>query len=328
MTPEELANIRVYEKANPSVVNIDTSIVQYDRFFMSATPGQGSGSGSVIDKRGHILTNFHVVEGAQKIEVTFASNNSYPAKVVGHDAEQDIAILQVDAPAAELVPIEMGRSDNLRVGQQAYVLGNPFGLDGTLTTGIISSLNRTLGSRIEGRSMKSIIQTDAAMNPGNSGGPLIDSSGRMIGMNVAIASNSGQSAGVGFAIPVNRITQMIPDLIKNGRIVRPDHGIVAVMETDLGLKLVKVNPGGPADAAGLRGYQMIRERRKQGNVVYETTRIDRNSADYIVAIDGQPVEGYSDLLDKIDAHKPGETLMLSVLRQGELVKVPLTLGST
>ncbi len=328
LSPEEQANIRVYEKANPSVVNIDTSIVQYDRFFMSATPGQGSGSGSVIDKRGHILTNFHVVEGAQKIEVTFASSNSYPARVIGHDAEQDIAILRVDAPADELVPIELGRSDNLRVGQQAYVLGNPFGLDGTLTTGIISSLNRTLGSRVEGRSMKSIIQTDAAMNPGNSGGPLIDSSGRMIGMNVAIASNSGQSAGVGFAIPVNRIKQMIPDLIENGRIVRPDHGIVAVMETDRGLKVVKVNPGGPADAAGLRGFRIVRERRKQGNIVYETTRMDRNSADYIVAIDGVPVEGYSDLLEQIDKHEPGDTLMLSVIRDGNQIKVPLTLGST
>jgi S1-C subfamily serine protease len=328
LTPEELANIRVYEKANPSVVNIDTSIVQYDRFFMSAVPGQGSGSGAVIDRQGHILTNFHVVEGAQKIEVTFASNNSYPAQLVGHDAEQDIAVLRVDAPESELAPIEFGRSDNLRVGQQAYVLGNPFGLDGTLTTGIISSLNRTLGSRIEGRSMKSIIQTDAAMNPGNSGGPLLDSAGRMIGMNVAIASKSGQSAGIGFAIPVNRIKLMLPDLIENGRIVRPDHGIVAVMETDRGLKVVKVNPGGPADAAGLRGYRVVRERQQRGNLVYETTRMDRNYADYIVAIDGQPVEGYSDLLDAIDAHKPGDTVMLTVIREEKTIKIPLTLGAT
>jgi S1-C subfamily serine protease len=328
MTPEELANIRVYKLANPSVVNIDTSIVQYDRFFMSPIPGQGSGSGSIIDDQGHILTNFHVVEGARKIEVTFASNNTYSATLIGQDAEQDIAILKVDAPAEELKPITLGRSDYLRVGQRAYVLGNPFGLDGTLTTGIISSLNRTLGSRVEGRSMESIIQTDAAMNPGNSGGPLLDSAGRMIGMNVAIASKSGQSAGIGFAIPVNRIRQMIAELIEHGRIERPDHGIVAVVETEQGLKVVKVAPGGPADTAGLRGYRVVRERRRQGNMVYETNRMDRNHADYILAVDGEPVSGASDLLDLIAAHEPGDEVVLTVLREGERLRVPLTLGST
>jgi S1-C subfamily serine protease len=216
LTPEELINIRVYEGANRGVVNVLTRTVNYDGFFMLPTPGEGAGSGCVLDKRGHILTNYHVVEGANKISVTLqGGDESYDGELIGEDPENDIAVLKIDAPPEALFPVPIGVSDSLRVGQRVFTLGNPFGLEGTLTTGIISNLNRTLPSRT-GREMKSIIQTDAAMNPGNSGGPLLDTSGRMIGMNVAIATKSGQNAGVGFAIPINRIRQIVPQLIEHG----------------------------------------------------------------------------------------------------------------
>ena len=188
MTPEEQTNVYVYEHANPSVVNINTRSVQIDHFFRMQRESEGSGSGAIIDQAGHIITNFHVVDGANQIEVTLASNQSYPATLIGEDKEHDIAILKIEAPQSELSPIVMGTSGMLRVGQRVYVLGNPFGWDGTLTTGIISSLNGDLPSRVPGRTMKSLIQTDAAMNPGNSGGPLLNTNGEMIGMCVAIAS--------------------------------------------------------------------------------------------------------------------------------------------
>src|SRR5262249_19800599 len=182
-------------------------------FPMISAQAEGSGSGSIIDKNGHVLTNYHVVEDAQDIQVTLFNGKPYAATLVGYDAGHDIAILKIDAPAEVLFPITFGMSQNLKVGQRVYALGNPFGLERTMTTGIISNLNRTLPSRVEGLDMQSIIQTDAALNPGNSGGPLLDTSGRMIGMNVAIATKSGQNAGLGFAIPVSRIARFIPDLI-------------------------------------------------------------------------------------------------------------------
>ena len=255
LTPEELTHIHVYELTNRSVVNVNTHFESHDRFFpMLSAQAEGAGSGSVIDKDGHILTNYHVVEDAQQIQVTLNDAKSYPASLVGFDADHDIAILKIDAPADQLFPITFGTSQNLKVGQRVYALGNPFGLERTMTTGIVSNLNRTLPSRVEGREMQSIIQTDAALNPGNSGGPLIDTSGRMIGMNVAIATKSGQNAGLGFAIPVSRIVRFIPELIAKGKIIRPDLGIVNVMETDKGLQIVRINPGGPAERAGLHGW--------------------------------------------------------------------------
>ena len=209
-------------------------------------------------KRGHILTNNHVIEDARGIQVTL-NGKEYDAELVGTDPDADIAVLKIDAPAEELYPVPIGTSDNLQVGQRVYTLGNPFGLEGTLTTGIISNLNRTLPSRTGGE-MKSIIQTDAAMNPGNSGGPLLDTSGRMIGMNVAIATKTGQSAGVGFAIPINRIRKIVPQLIEHGKVVRADIGIIAVNEMDQGLQIVQVNRGGPAERAGLRGWKLVRRK--------------------------------------------------------------------
>jgi S1-C subfamily serine protease len=327
LTPEELTNVRVYEGANRGVVNVDTRTVSYDRFFMLPSEGEGAGSGSVIDKRGHILTNFHVVENASEIQVTLPNGKPYEAEIVGADPDQDIAVLKIDAPTSELFPVPVGTSDGLQVGQRVYTLGNPFGLEGTLTTGIISNLNRTLPSRT-GREMKAIIQTDAAMNPGNSGGPLLDTSGRMIGMNVAIATKTGQSAGLGFAIPINRIRKIVPELIEHGRVVRADIGIVRVMEMNPGLRIVELNRGGPADRAGLRGPEKVRRNVRRGPLVYTVEQFDRSAADIIVALDGEPVETASAFLEKIEEHRPGDTIVLTVLRGGERVDVSVELGSS
>ncbi|MEX0611798.1 MAG: trypsin-like peptidase domain-containing protein [Pirellulales bacterium] len=328
LTPEELTNIRVYEGANRGVVNVLTRTTNYDGFFMLPTPGEGAGSGCVLDKRGHILTNYHVVEGASKVSVTLpGGKESYDGELIGTDPENDIAVLKIDAPPEELFPVPIGMSDNLQVGQRVYTVGNPFGLEGTLTTGIISNLNRTLPSRT-GREMKSIIQTDAAMNPGNSGGPLLDTSGRMIGMNVAIATKVGQSAGVGFAIPVNRIRQVVPQLIKHGKVIRADIGIVAVRELDSGLQIVRTNRGGPAEEAGLRGWKPVRRRVTRGPLVYDVERQDPSAADTIIAVDGQSVNSASGFVEKIEEHQPGDRVVLTIVREGRQMQVPVTLGAS
>jgi S1-C subfamily serine protease len=321
-----LTNIRVYEGANRGVVNIVTRTMGHDRFFMLPIPGEGAGSGSVIDKQGHILTNNHVIEDARAIQVTLPNGNDYNAQIVGADKVQDVAVLKIEAPSEELFPVPIGSSDNLRVGQRVYTLGNPFGLEGTLTTGIISNLNRTLPSRADGHEMKSIIQTDASMNPGNSGGPLLDTSGRMIGMNVAIATKTGQSAGLGFAIPINQIRQIVPELIKHGKFVRADIGIVAVAETDKGLQIVQTNQGGPADQAGLQGWKIVRRKVVRGPIAYTVPQEDRSSADIIIAVDDQAVDEASDFLEKIEEHKPGDRVVLTILRQSQTVQVPVVLG--
>ena len=330
LTAEELTNIHVYDIANRGVVNINTKFDSYERVFMMMipTPGQGSGSGAVIDRAGHILTNYHVVEDAGEIAVTLSGGKVYPARLVGHDAEHDIAILKIEAPADELYPIAFGNSEELRVGQRVYALGNPFGLEGTITTGIVSNLNRTLPSRVKDRELKSIIQTDAALNPGNSGGPLLDTSGRMIGMNVAIATKSGQNAGLGFAIPINRIARYVPELIASGKITRPDIGIVAVMETPEGLQIVRTNENGPAAKAGLRGWQVVRRQVRRGPFVETQQKQDRSAADVIVAVDGHSVTTTSALIEAIESHKPGERIVLTVVRGGQRQQVPVTLGAT
>ncbi len=328
LTPEELTNIRVYDGANRGVVNVLTKTVSYDRFFMLPSPAEGAGSGSVIDKQGHILTNYHVVEDASQVWVTLpGGKDPYKGELVGEDPDNDVAVLKIDAPPEELFPVPIGSSENLRVGQRVYTLGNPFGLEGTLTTGVISNLNRTLPSRT-GREMKSIIQTDAAMNPGNSGGPLLDTGGRMVGMNVAIATKTGQSAGLGFAIPINRIRQIVPQLIAHGKVVRADIGIVAVKEMDKGLQIVQVNKGGPAEKAGLQGWKNVRRRVTRGPLVYDVERQDPSGADIIVAMDGQPLESGAAFLEKIEEHQPGDRVVLTILRQGRQLQVPVTLGAS
>jgi S1-C subfamily serine protease len=226
-----------------------------------------------------------------------------------------------------LYPISFGSSDNLKVGQRVYALGNPFGLEGTITTGIISALNRTL-PRDSGRELQSIIQTDAALNPGNSGGPLLDTSGRMIGMNVAIATKSGQNAGLGFAIPINRIARYVPELVATGKITRPDIGIIAVKETDQGLQILGTNDGGPAAQAGLRGWRIVRRQVRRGPFIQTQERQDDSNADYILAVDGEPVKTGNALIEAIEAHKPGDRLVLTILREGQPQQVTITLGAT
>ncbi|QDT72179.1 S1C family serine protease [Lacipirellula limnantheis] len=326
LSQDEHRNISVYETANRSVVNIDTKTVAIDPMFMMQREAEGAGSGAVIDRDGHIITNYHVIDGAQQISVTLASNDVFPAELVGGDKEHDIAVLKINAPAEVLFPINMGASEHLRVGQRVYAVGNPFGWDGTMTTGIVSSLNRNLPSRVDGRQMKSLIQTDAAMNPGNSGGPLLDGNARMIGMCVAIASRTGQNTGIGFAIPIDRIKSIVPELISNGRIVRADIGIINVMETKDGLVIRQVAEDGPAAQAGLRGGRVVMQQLKRGGfVLAEKPVLDYSQADRVVAIDGEELRTGVQFQDKLWSHRPGDVVTLTVVRSGERVDVPVKL---
>jgi len=326
LTPEEQVNIAVYEAANRSVVNVTTSGYQGDRIFFVPVPSQGEGSGAVIDKQGHIVTNSHVVEGADEIQVTLFNGKSYSARRVGADRNTDVAVVKIDAPADELYPVALGDSNRLRVGQRVFALGNPFGLERTLSTGIVSSLDRWIPSR-NGRKIRQIIQIDAAINPGSSGGPLLDSRARMIGMNTAIASKTGESAGVGFAIPASTIARIVPQLVKNGRVIRPDAGILRVAETEQGLLVATVAPGGPAERAGLQGPRVVHREKRQGPFIYHYQTIDPSSADLIVSVDGQPIKTRDDFLSAVEAKRPGEQVVLGIVRNGREVSVPLRLDA-
>ena len=321
LTAEEAVRVAVYESANRGVVNVDTTATRRDRFALLEFESEGSGSGAVIDRRGHVLTNLHVVEAADVIEVTLYDGETYPAAVVGADPVGDLAVIRVDAPAESLFPIPLGNGENLKVGQSAFAIGNPFGLERTMSAGIISSLDRSLKIR-DGRTVRGIVQTDAAVNPGNSGGPLLDSRGRLIGVNTAIASNSGQSAGISFAVPASLIRRVLPQLIKYGRAVRPETGITKVFRVPGGLLVLELTPGGPAERAGLRGPLVTRERRY--GLMME--KIDRSKADLIVALDGVSVENRDDFLGEVERHEPGDVVTLTVRRDGRPVQVPLTLG--
>jgi S1-C subfamily serine protease len=323
--PEERTNILVYEKANRSVVHITTKAAQRELLFLEV-PSEGAGSGSILDKSGHILTNYHVVEGAQEIRVTLHSGESYEAGIVGYDPPNDIAVLKINAHADELAPIELGDSSRLRVGQIVFAIGNPFGLERTMTTGIISSLNRSLPSKA-GRSMKSMIQIDAALNRGNSGGPLLDTRGRLIGMNTAIASSTGENTGVGFAIPVDAAKRVVPQLIAYGKVSRPESGISRVLESEQGLVIATLVPGGPAERAGLRGFRVVREQKRRGPFVYEDRRVDRSQADIVIAVDGEKATTADAYLSLIERHRPGEQAIVTVIRGKQLVDVSVTLGS-
>jgi len=327
LSPEERVNVSVYENVNRSVVNISTVATRPSAFMLLEYESEGAGSGSVLDKQGHILTNFHVVEGARDIQVTLFDGKSYEATPVGGDASSDVAVIKIEAPSESLFPVTFADSSRLRVGQRVFALGNPFGLERTLTIGIISSLDRTLPTR-NNRTVKSVIQTDAAINPGNSGGPLLDSHSRLIGMNTAIASRTGQSAGVGFAIPANMIQRVVEQLIEDGRVIRPETGIALVSRTERGLRIAALAPGGPAERAGLRGPKLIRERKRQGPFVYEYQTVDRSAADLIVAVDDQPITTADDLLTIVESKRPGEQVKFTVLREGRTLEVPLVLGES
>ena len=321
LSPEEAINVSVYEQLHKSVVNITTRSTRVDSFFFTEQTSEGTGSGSVIDSSGHIVTNWHVVADARNIGVTLYNGETYEARVVGYDPPNDIAIIKIDAPNGVLFPITMGDSSKLKVGMRVLAIGNPFELERTLTTGIVSSLNRSIQVQ-ENWSIKSIIQIDASINPGNSGGPLLDLHGRLIGINTAIASRTGQSAGVGFAIPVNLVSRVVPELIAHGRVYRAEIGIQRVFETEEGLLVERLTPGGAAEQSGVRGPTLLRQRR--GPFVFE--RLDRSSADLIIAVDGKKVQTVADFREAIESLKPGDIVQLTVLRQDQQINVRVQLG--
>lgn len=322
LTPEEQINVGVYDRVNKCVANITTKTVRTEGFF-NEVAAEGAGSGSVIDKSGHVLTNYHVVEDARQVSVTLFDGKTYDASFVGADPINDVAIIKIEAPADVLVPVTFGDSSNLRVGMKVYAIGNPFGLERTLTTGIISSVNRSLQIRGD-RTIKSIIQIDAAINPGNSGGPLADAHGRLIGMNTAIASATGQSSGVGFAIPVSLISRIVPQLIQKGKVIRPEIGISRVYQTEHGLLVAQLTPGGPAEKAGMKGPQLMRKRR--GPFVFD--RVERNTADLITEVDNKPIKTADDFLTIIESKNPGDNVVLTVIRDGKELRVAVRLTSS
>jgi len=319
LTPDEAAAAYVYEANNRSVANIATR-TGAGRFQLRENPTEDAGSGFVIDHAGHVMTNFHVIEDSDRIMVTLYNGETYDARPVGVDPINDIALLKIDAPNEELFPVVITDSNLLRVGMQVFAIGNPFGLERTMTTGIISSLNRTLPvSRV--RSIKSVIQIDAAINPGNSGGPLLDSQGRLIGMNTAIASRTGQNSGIGLAIPSNLISRVIPELIEHGRIIRPDIGIIQVLRTEEGLRILRLEPDGAAARAGLRGPSI--KRRQSGLITFEYE--DRGAADLIVGVNNKKTLKVDEFLSEIESHRPGDTVSVVIIREERPMKIDVTL---
>ncbi|QDV33311.1 S1C family serine protease [Tautonia plasticadhaerens] len=318
---DELNNIGVYESVNRAVVNISTSATV--RGLFQDAEVSGSGSGFVINDDGYILTNHHVVEGADVVQVGLFDGSVLDARVVGTDPSNDVAVIRVSAPAETLFPVVLGESSDLRVGQKVLALGNPFGLERTLTTGIVSSLDRSLEAQ-NGRMIRGVIQTDASINPGNSGGPLLNARGEVIGMTTAIYSKVGQSAGIGFAVPITMIKRVLRPLVEQGFVERATLGISRVYSLDQGLLVLGVEPGGPADRAGIRPLRVRYVR--EGPFV--RARIDPDSADVIRAIDGIRVESVSEMLTEVESHAPGETITVTVLRNGGSEEIEVPLGRT
>lgn len=323
---EELVSISVYENCNRSVVHIATKAIGTGAFAQLKVR-EGTGSGSILDINGHILTNYHVVESARQITVSLFNGSTYPAEIVGQDPDTDIAVLKIDAPSAFLSPLALGMSDSLRVGQRIYAIGNPFGLERTLSTGMISSLDRQIPSKT-GRSMRSLIQLDVTLNQGNSGGPLINTRGEQVGMNTAIISSDGDSAGVGFAIPASTILRIVPQLIQHGKVIRASIGISRVYETEQGLLIVTTVSGGPAETAGLQGVQLVKQIRKQGLFQVEHSYYDLSAADLIVAVNNERVKSADHFLSLIESRAPGEVVQIQVVRSGQETSVPVKLGNS
>jgi S1-C subfamily serine protease len=319
VTADEQDNIHVYNAVNKSVVNITTA--GEGGGFFGEESSTGTGSGFVIDKQGNILTNYHVVEGAGSLQVTLYDGSTHDAVVVGEDATNDVAVVRIKVPPDRLVPVSMGDSSKTMVGQKVLALGNPFGLERTLTTGIVSALDRSIRAK-NGRMIKGIIQTDAAVNPGNSGGPLLNARGEVIGMNTAILSQVGQSAGISFAVPINSIVRILKPLIEFGRVIRADLGVTRVFTTNEGLLVLSLAEGGPAEAAGI---EPIRARiyRYGGMPV---RRLDPETADLIIAVDGKRVRNVDELLTEVESHAPGDVVTVTVIRGGRAKDIPVTLG--
>lgn len=320
---EEQNNIAVYKKNIPSVVNVTSRAVTFD-FFYGLVPQEGQGSGFVIDKDGHILTNYHVIADARQVEVTLHNRKKYKATVIGTDPPHDLAVIQIKAP--DLVPSVLGDSRNLQVGQKVYAIGNPFGLAGTMTRGIVSSIRPV--REPNGATIDEAIQTDAAINPGNSGGPLMNWRGEVIGINTMILSSVGQNAGIGFAIPINTAKAVLNDLMTLGRVRRPALGVRTIaitpelademrLPTDHGLLIIQVTAGSAADQAGLRGGT---ERAYLGNTPIML------GGDLIVAIDGQDVGDEQDLSQMMNNHRAGDTVKITIYRNKRKMDVSVSLG--
>jgi S1-C subfamily serine protease len=317
----EQVPIRRFKEAAPSVVYITTTEERSRDFFgldVVEVPA-GSGTGFIWDEQGHVVTNFHVIQGAVRAYITLADGSHHEASYVGGAPDKDLAVLLLTKTPAKLRPIPLGTSADLQVGQAVLAIGNPFGLDQTLTTGVVSALGREIQSATR-RRISGVIQTDAAINPGNSGGPLLDSAGRLIGINTAIQSTSGSSAGIGFAVPVDTVNRIVPQLIARGRPVRVDLGFdpvpdawAANLDVPKGVIVGRVRRNGPADRAGLRGLT-----RQEGGWAL---------GDVILGVGGQPVQDLDRLLDLVETLEPGSAITLDVYRRGHRIKVPLTLAA-
>ena len=322
LAADELANIDLFRRVSPSVVHITTLSQQRDLFSMNVQQiPRGTGTGFVWDDQGHIVTNFHVIEGGTAAKVTMSDQTTVDASVVGYFPDRDLAVLKVSLPRNKLPPIAIGSSKDLLVGQRVYAIGNPFGLDQTLTTGLVSALNREIES-FNQRTIRGVVQTDAAINPGNSGGPLLDSAGRLIGVNTQIASPSGASAGIGFAIPVDEVNRIVPRLIRDGSYVRPSLGISAAskqvqraLNLPAGVVLVDVNAGSPAARAGLQAFR----RGNRGEIL---------AGDVITAVNDDAVADWDDMLTLLENRQPGDSVTLTVWRNGQTRKQSVVLGSS
>lgn len=325
-TKEEDNNIEIYRKSAPGVVNITSTVMAWN-FYQGLVPRAGAGSGSIIDSRGYILTNNHVIKDARRIEVTLSDGSKWNGKLVGTDPYNDLAIVRIDAPSERIHALPLGSSKDLQVGQKVIAIGNPFGLQQTLTTGIISSLDRSIPAE-GGRLMEDLIQTDAAINPGNSGGPLLDSEGKIIGINTAIFSPSGGSIGIGFAIPIDTAKRIIPEIIKKGYVSYPWLGVNLFpllpglareleLKTERGVMIVEVVSDGPAEKAGLRGgNRMI----SVGNSSFPV------GGDVVVAFEGKAVKSPGELVRLLIRHRPGDRVTLRILREGLFKELPVILG--
>ncbi|KAI3722297.1 hypothetical protein L2E82_33329 [Cichorium intybus] len=316
---DELATVRLFQENTPSVVYITNLASRQDAFTLDVLEvPQGSGSGFVWDKKGHVVTNYHVIRGASDLRVTLADQTTYDAKVVGFDQDKDVAVLSIDAPKDKLRPIPVGVSADLLVGQKVFAIGNPFGLDHTLTTGVISGLRREISSAATGRPIQDVIQTDAAINPGNSGGPLLDSSGSLIGVNTAIYSPSGASSGVGFSIPVDTVGGIVDQLVQFGKVTRPILGIKFAPDQSVeqlgvsGVLVLDAPPNGPAGKAGI----VSTKRDGYGRLVL---------GDIITSVNGKKVANGSDLYRILDQCKVGEKVTVEVLRGDHVEKIPVLL---
>ncbi len=326
LTEDESINVRIYRQASPAVANILTKATEYD-FFMDPVPVEGAGSGFIMDPRGYILTNYHVVEGAQSIEVVLGDQSRHAAKYIGADQRNDVALIKIDPKGKQLATLKLGDSNALQVGQKVLAIGNPFGFQSTLTTGVISALGRTVQTS-QTAFIDEAIQTDAAINRGNSGGPLIDSHGDVIGINTAIYTPSGTTAGIGFAIPINTAKNIANDLITSGRVHRAYLGVVTYglvgglaealdLPVQEGLLVETVAKGGPADAAGIHGGDRLVQAGLQKFYI---------GGDVIVAIDGQKVANQFDLNVILNHHRPGDTVNVTMYRGGKKMDIPLRLG--